>query len=54
MMLAGLQALQADPATQVIVLVSKPPAPVVAEKVLQQVAQSDKPTIVCLLGGERG
>ena len=26
MMLAGLQALQADPATQVIVLVSKPPA----------------------------
>jgi FdrA protein len=52
MMLAGLQALQADPATQVIVLVSKPPAPAVAEKVLQQVDRSDKPTIVCLLGGD--
>jgi FdrA protein len=52
MMLSGLKALQADLATQVIVLVSKPPAEVVARKVLAQVAQSDKPTVVCLLGGE--
>ncbi|MBN2146494.1 MAG: acyl-CoA synthetase FdrA [Anaerolineales bacterium] len=50
MMLAGLQALQHDPATGVIVLISKPPAAVVAEKVLAQVRQSDKPTVVCLLG----
>jgi len=52
MMLAGLQALQADPATQVIVLVSKPPAEAVARKVLEQIARSDKPSVVCLLGGE--
>ena len=52
MMLAGLQALQADPATQVIVLVSKPPAAEVAGKVLEQVARSDKPSVVCLLGGD--
>ena len=52
MMLAGLQALQEDPATQVIVLVSKPPAAAVAEKVRQQVLQSGKPTVVCLLGGK--
>jgi succinyl-CoA synthetase alpha subunit len=52
MMLAGLEALQADPATQVILLVSKPPASSVAQKVLSQVAQSEKPSVVCLLGGE--
>jgi FdrA protein len=50
MMLAGLQALQADPATHVIVLVSKPPSPPVAEKILSQARQSDKPTVVCFLG----
>lgn len=50
MMLAGLKALQEDPATSVIVLVSKPPAEEIARKVLAQVQQSDKPTVVCLLG----
>jgi FdrA protein len=52
MMLSGLQALQEDPATRVIVLVSKPPAADVAQKVLEQVARSDKPSVICLLGGE--
>lgn len=52
MMLAGLRALQEDPATKVIVLVSKPPAPDVASKVLRQVYASPKPTVVCMLGGE--
>lgn len=52
MMLAGLKALQDDPATRVILLVSKPPAASVAQKVLDQVALSDKPTVVCFLGGE--
>ncbi len=52
MMLAGLKALQADPETQVILLVSKPPAAAVAQKVLEQVALSEKPTVVCFLGGE--
>jgi FdrA protein len=50
MMLQALQALQADPATQVITLVSKPPSPGVAEAILDQVAQSDKPTIVGFMG----
>jgi FdrA protein len=52
MMLAGLKALQDDPATQVILLVSKPPAPAVAHKVLAQVCQGNKPSVVCLLGGD--
>ncbi len=50
MMLAGLQALQEDPETGVIVLVSKPPGPGVARKVLDQAALSRKPTVVCFMG----
>ncbi len=50
MMLQALQALQADPATQVITLVSKPPSPSVAEAILDQVAQSDKPTVIGFMG----
>lgn len=49
-MLMGLQALQEDAATKVIVLISKPPAPTVTRKVLDQVSRSDKPTVVCFLG----
>jgi len=52
MMLAGLEALQADPQTQVLLLVSKPPAPAIAGRVLEQVRESDKPTVVCFLGGD--
>ncbi len=52
MMLEGLRALQADPATHVRLLVSKPPAPEVAEKVLAQLSEGDKPAVVCFLGGK--
>ena len=52
MMLEGLKALQEDPATEVIVLVSKPPAPSVAEAVLDQVSQGTKSTVVCFMGGD--
>ena len=52
MMLEGIKALQQDPATEVIALVSKPPAPEVVELILKQVAKSDKPTIVCFMGGD--
>jgi len=52
MMLEGIKALQADLATKVLLLVSKPPAPEVAEKVLAQVRSSDKPTVVCFLGSK--
>jgi succinyl-CoA synthetase alpha subunit len=51
MMLEALKALQADPATQVIALVSKPPSPAVAEAILDQVATGDKPTVVGFMGG---
>ncbi|HNS38247.1 MAG TPA: acyl-CoA synthetase FdrA [Anaerolineaceae bacterium] len=50
MMLAGLQALQTDPDTQVIVLVSKPPAAAVADKIVAQAQQCGKPTVVCFMG----
>lgn len=52
MMLEGIKALQAHPKTEVLLLVSKPPAPEVAEKVLKQVQASDKPAVVCFLGGD--
>ncbi len=52
MMLEGLKSLQQDPATEVIALVSKPPAGEVVEKILEQVAESPKPTVVCFMGGD--
>jgi succinyl-CoA synthetase alpha subunit len=53
MMLAGLKALQDDPDTKVIVLVSKPPSASVAKKMLEQTALSEKTTVVCFLGGDK-
>ena len=52
MMLEALKALQQDPSTYVLVLISKPPAPHVVEVILQQVSASQKPTVICFLGGE--
>jgi FdrA protein len=48
--LAALDALENDPGTSTIVLVSKPPAARVAEQVLARLAKSSKPTVVCFLG----
>ncbi len=50
MMLEGIRALQADPATEVLLLVSKPPAPSVAASMLALVATGSKPAVVCFLG----
>jgi FdrA protein len=50
MMLEGLKALQADPATSVIGLISKPPAPGVTAKVLAQAGACPKPTVICFMG----
>lgn len=52
MMQQGLAALVADPATEVVVLISKPPAPEVATAILHLVGGSDKPVVVCFLGGD--
>jgi FdrA protein len=48
--LMALDALDADPATRHIVLVSKPPAPRVASAVARRIAQSRKGFTVCFLG----
>jgi FdrA protein len=48
----AIRALADDADTQVIVLISKPPAPDVAAIVLDLAAQSGKPVIACLLGVE--
>ncbi|HEY9531133.1 MAG TPA: acyl-CoA synthetase FdrA [Burkholderiales bacterium] len=48
--LAALDALENDPATSRIVLISKPPAPEVAKKVVERVKRIAKPSVVCFLG----
>ena len=52
MMLAALERLAADPATAVIVLLSKPPAPAVAERILARAREVGKPVVVNFLGGD--
>jgi FdrA protein len=52
MMLEALKALQQDPATCVLILVSKPPAEEVVPIILQQVSSSQKSTVICFLGGK--
>jgi FdrA protein len=51
-MLAAIRQLLADPATKVIVLISKPPSPVVAARILEAVRSSPKPIVVNFLGGD--
>lgn len=48
--LQGLRLLQEDEQTRVIVLISKPPAPQVAEKVLTAAASGGKPVVVNFVG----
>jgi FdrA protein len=48
----GIRLLQQDPQTQVLLLISKPPAPAVAARILEELPQSPKPTVVCFLGGD--
>jgi FdrA protein len=52
MMLAGLERLLADAGTEVVVLISKPPAPSVAAKVLAAASAASKPVVVNFLGGD--
>jgi succinyl-CoA synthetase alpha subunit len=49
-MLQGLKALADDQSTSVIVLISKPPSPEVAERVLKAAAGTGKPVVVNFLG----
>jgi FdrA protein len=50
--LMAFDALDADPMTKQIVLISKPPPVDVASKVLERIAVSDKPVTVCFIGSE--
>lgn len=52
-MLQGLDRLDKDPNTSVIVLVSKPPAPKTMARVLERVASCAKPVVIYFLGGDR-
>jgi succinyl-CoA synthetase alpha subunit len=49
-MLAGLQQLADDPGTAVIVLISKPPAPAIAETILGRARECGKPVVAAFLG----
>ena len=51
--LAAIDALEQDAATKTIVLISKPPAPRVAEQVLKRLKVCTKPSVVCFLGLEK-
>ena len=53
MMIEGFKALIDDEETKVIVLISKPPAPEVAEKILNMVKTTDKPVVASFIGGDR-
>jgi FdrA protein len=49
-MLQGLEALQADPATKVILIVSKLASVKVINQVVARVRKSDKPTVLAIMG----
>lgn len=52
MMLQEIKALEADDSTDIIVLISKPPAEDVLKKVIDTVKTIQKPIVACLLGAD--
>lgn len=52
MMLQGIEALEQDQNTDVIVLISKPPSKAVMEKIIKKAKESNKKIVTCLLGGD--
>lgn len=53
MMIEGFKALIQDDDTKIIVLISKPPAPEVAQRILGMVKDTNKPVVACFIGGNR-
>lgn len=47
---AGIDLLLSDPATDVLVLLSKPPSHAVAERILNRITSTSKPVVICFLG----
>lgn len=52
MMLSCIDALDQDPGTKVIGIISKPPARAVMEKILERLEKVEKPVVACFLGAE--
>ncbi len=50
MMLAAIERLARDPSTEVVVLLSKPPSPTVARRVIEVAGAVGKPVVVNFLG----
>jgi len=50
--LMAIDALDSDPGTEQIVIISKPPEQSVAKRILQRVGESKKPFVICFLGSE--
>jgi len=48
----GIEALAADPATEVLVVVSKPPSEASAQKIIKALAATPKPSIVHFVGAD--
>lgn len=51
-MLQGIALLAADPSTEVLAIVSKPPAPAVTDKVMAALLAAGKPAVVVFLGSD--
>lgn len=51
MMMQCLEALESDQGSEIITVVSKPAAPLVAEKIINQLLKSSKKSVYCVLGG---
>ena len=54
MTVLGLRALLADTATEVVVVVSKPPGPGVLERVLEVTSGAEKPVVLMFVGTQSG
>ena len=50
MTLHALRALAADAATEALIVISKPPSPAVAARVIEALGGAGKPAVVCFLG----
>ncbi|MBU4561337.1 acyl-CoA synthetase FdrA [bacterium] len=51
-MLQGIKALEKDPGTKIIVLISKPPAEEVADRIIKEVKKAKKPFVINFLGAK--
>jgi len=52
MMLSGIDLLEADAATKVLLLISKPPGAETARRITERVRQCRKPVVLCMIKGE--